>query len=239
MMRLSTVLNVRKLRIRNRIFTLGIIITGMLSLAFAVITFYGQNAGNFVMSVDSATRLRGIGLTEDPEALTTQPRLMSDPIKEARDITYTWLKLDEIDAAEGNFVDIDHDYVAYTFYLKNNGSETVDLNYYIRLTEIYKNLDDAIRVLVIEDGEQSMFMKEDVLELGQDAPYYPEIMPQAQYFLTKNMVMRKTVTNFKPGQIKKFSVVVWLEGFDPDTTDEVLGGMIKMEMNFSLNDDES
>jgi hypothetical protein len=238
MMRLSTVLNVKKLRIRNRIFTLGVIITGMLSLAFAVVTFYGQNAGNFVMSVDAATRLRGIGLTEEEDSTVTQARLMSDPIKEARDITYSWLKLDEIDATEGNFVDIDHDYVAYTFYLKNNGSETVDITYYIRLTDIYNNLDAAVRVLVIQDGVHSMYMKEDVLELGDDAPYYPEIMPEAQYFLTKQMVMRRTITNLKPGQKIKFSVVVWLEGYDPDTNDDVLGGMIKMEMNFTIDDDD-
>ncbi|HBY64963.1 MAG TPA: hypothetical protein DEG42_00975, partial [Acholeplasmataceae bacterium] len=84
-MRLSTVLNVRKLRIRNRIFTLGVIITGMLSLAFAVVTFYGQNAGNFLMSVDQASRLRGIGLTTEEDSSVTESRLMSDPIKEARD----------------------------------------------------------------------------------------------------------------------------------------------------------
>ena len=238
MMRLSTVLNVRKLRIRNRIFTLGIIITGMLSLAFAVVTFYGQNAGNFVMSVDAATRLRGIGLSESADSPVTQPRLMSDPIKEARDLTYSWLKLDEIDATEGNFVDVDHDYVAYTFYLVNNGSETVDISYYIRLTEIYNNLDGAIRVLVVQDGEQSMYMKEDVLAPGEDAPYYPSVMPDAQYFLTERTVMRKTTTNLKPGTKIKFSVVVWLEGYDPDTTDDVLGGMIKMEMNFSIDDQQ-
>jgi hypothetical protein len=239
MMRLSTVLNVRKLRIRNRIFTLGIIITGMLSLAFAIVTFYGQNAGNFVMSVDAASRLRGIGLQESEFASVSQPRLMSDPIKEARDITYTWLKLDEIDETEGNFVDIDHDYVAYTFYLKNSGSETVDINYYIKLTEIYNNLDTGIRVLVIQDGEQSMYMKEDIVAPGAEPPYYPEVMPDAQYFLTQSMVMRRTITNLKPGDDVKFSVIVWLEGYDPDTTNDILGGMIRMEMVFTIDDDLS
>ncbi|HBG32871.1 MAG: hypothetical protein A2084_03660 [Tenericutes bacterium GWC2_39_45] len=238
-MRLSTVLNVRKLRIRNRIFTLGVIITGMLSLAFAVVTFYGQNAGNFLMSVDQASRLRGIGLTTEEDSSVTESRLMSDPIKEARDITYTWLKLDEIDATDGNFVDVDHEYVAFTFYLKNSGSETVDISYYIRLTEIYNNLDLGIRVLVIQDGEQSMYMKEDIVAPGTEPPYYPEAMPTAQFFLTERMVMRNTVTNLKPGDYVKFSVVVWLEGYDPDTTNDILGGMIKMEMNFTIDDDQS
>lgn len=243
-MRLSTVLNVKRIKLRNRIFTLGFIITGMLSLAFGVVTFYGQNAGNFVMSVDTAARLRGISLTEnptdpiDPQDMTNRvllPRLMSDPVNEARDVTYAWLKLDEIQNTEGNFTDIDHDYVAYTFYLINDGSETVDVNYYIRLTEIYNNLDTAVRILVIQDGIERMYMREDVILEGQEAPYYPAIMPDPEYFLTENMVMRSVITNFKPGDDIKFSVVVWLEGYDPDCTDDVLGGMIKMVMNFAIN----
>lgn len=230
-MRLSTVLGIRRIKLRNRIFSLGIIITGMLSLVFGVITFYGQNAGNFVMSVDTAARLRGIVLSTDPEFETKSARLMSDPINEARDITYAWLKLDEITQTNGNYTDIDHDYVAYTFYLKNEGMETLDLNYYIRITEVYNNLDCGIRILVIEDDVETMYMKRDTIS----GNFYPEYMPEAEYFLTDNTVMRKMIVNFRPDQIKKFSIVVWLEGNDPDTTDDLLGGMIKMQMNFTIN----
>ncbi|HBY65907.1 MAG TPA: hypothetical protein DEG42_05980 [Acholeplasmataceae bacterium] len=84
-----------------------------------------------------------------------------------------------------------------------------------------------------------MYMKEDIVAPGTEPPYYPEAMPTAQFFLTERMVMRNTVTNLKPGDYVKFSVVVWLEGYDPDTTNDILGGMIKMEMNFTIDDDQS
>lgn len=230
-MRLSRILGVRKIKIRNRIITLGIIITGMLSLALGLVTFYGQNAGNFVMSVDTAARLRGITLSTDPERLETTSRLLSEPINEARDVTFSWLKLDEIEESHGNFVDPDYDYVAFTFYVMNEGRETVNLSYTIFITEVYKDLDKAIRVLVIDDGEMTMFMKPDTTN---DASYPPE-MPVAQHFLTQKTVMRKQIPNFRPDQYKKISVVIWLEGNDPDCTDEILGGMIKMQMNFTIN----
>jgi len=230
-MRLSRILGVRKIKMRNRIITLGIIITGMLSLALGVVTFYGQNAGNFVMSVDTAARLRGIVLSTDPDFNTSSARLMSEPISEARDVTYAWLKLDEIQEHHGNFVDVDHDYVAFTFFVKNEGRETVDMNYYIRITEVYNNLDKAIRVLVIDDGEETMYMKPD----STNDTVYPDVMPVGQHFLSQNMVMRKTVNNFKRDQVKKISVVIWLEGNDPDTIDDILGGMIKMQMIFTIN----
>ena len=237
-MRLSRLLGFRRTRIRNRIITLGVIITGMLSVAFAIITFYGQNAGNFVISVDSIAQNRGIILSENPNFREPSPRLMTEPIDEARDMTYSWLKLEEVEAAYGNYVDIDYDYVAYTFYLMNQGSESVDISYHIRITDIYNDLDSAIRILIIEDGEETIYQKEDDLINGQ-LPVYPESVPDSVDFLSNTIVMRRLFTNFKPDQIKKFSVVVWLEGYDPDTVDEILGGMIRLQMNFSINGLES
>ncbi len=230
-MRLSKVLGVRRVKLRNRIFTLGVIITGMLSIAFAVITFYGQNAGNFVMSVDTAARMRGIAISTDPTFEYSTGRLMSDPINDARDVTYAWLKIEEVQETDGNFVDMDHDYVAYTFYVKNEGFETVDLSYYIRITEVYNNLDGAIRIIIIDEDIMTMYMKPD----STNDTHYPDYMPAAEHFLTSNTVMRKLIPNFKPGEIRKYSVIVWLEGNDPDTTDEILGGMIKMQMNFTIH----
>lgn len=229
-MRLSRVLGVRRVKLRNRIFSLGVIITGMLSIAFALITFYGQNAGNFVMSVDTLARQRGIAISDSADFAYSTSRLMSDPIDSAKDMTYAWLKLDEIEETDGNFVDPDHEYVAYTFYIKNEGLETVDLSYYIRITEVYNELDKAIRVLVIDDGEETMYMKPDTTNINT----YPEYMPIGQHFDTQMTVMRKLISNFKPGDIRKFTVVIWLEGNDPDTTDEILGGMIRMHMNFTI-----
>jgi len=228
--RLSRVLGVRRVKIRNRIFSLGILITGMLSITFGIITFYGQNAGNFVMSVDRAAIIRGIVISDDPAFQTKGSRLMSEPIQDAQEVTYAWLKLDELQETDGNFKDIDHDYVAYTFYVKNEGFETVDLSYYIRITDVYNEMDKAIRVLVIDNSVETMYMKPDTTNQNS----YPDYMPEAEHFLTQSTVTRKLIPNFKPGDIRKFSIVIWLEGNDPDTTDGILEGMIKLQMNFTI-----
>ena len=36
--------------------------------------------------------------------------------------------------------------------------------------------------------------------------------------------------DFKPNDIDKFTIVIWLEGDDPDCIDNILGGEIKMHM---------
>jgi hypothetical protein len=234
-MRLSKVLEVKKKKLRNRIFTFGVIITGLLSITFAIITFYGQNAGNFVMSMDYDAYNRGIILSSDFDFTNPSPRLLTEPIEDARDMTYSWLKLDEVNQTDGNYVDPDYDYVAYTFYVKNDGFETVDITYHIRMTEINRNLDEAIRILVIEDGDETMYQKIDKVNAEGQLPYYPEIMPDSKFFINDTIIARENFTKFEPGEIKKFSVIMWLEGYDPDTNDEILGGRIKLQMNFSID----
>ncbi len=237
-MRLSTVLQVKKRKLRNRIFTLGVIATGIMSIAFAVITFYGQQAGNFVMTLDYDVYNRSIILSEDEKFTNPTPRLMTDPIDDARDMTYSWLKLDEVQNTDGNYVDPDYDYVAYTFYLKNDGFETVNLSYQIYIEDFYKEIDEAIRVLIIEDGIETMYQKLDKLEAGEEPPYYPSIMPKTKLFQSDGLVTREYIEGFRPGQVKKYSILMWLEGYDPDTTDEVLGGKINFSMRFSIEKDE-
>ena len=235
-MRLSAVLEVKRRKLRNRIFTLGVIATGIMSIAFVVITFYGQQSGNFVMNMDYDSYNRSIVLSSDKEFSNPTPRLMTDPIEDARDMTYSWLKLDEVQATDGNYVDPDYDYVAYTFYLKNDGFETVDITYHLRMSEIYKGMDEAIRILIIQDGVETMYQKLDKVQPNGELPYYPEIMPRPKLFVSDSIVAREYIDSLNPGQSVKFSVVMWLEGYDPDTDDDILGGRIKLQMNFSIDD---
>lgn len=233
-MNLSDVLGVRRMTFRRRILTLGAIITGALSIAFTLITFYGQNAGNFVMTVDSELSRRGIELSYDSEFRAPTSRLMTDPIEEARDITYTWIKLDEILRTDGQYFDPDYAYIAYTFYIRNFGNEVIDVSYYIRLSDIYKNIDEALRFLVIEDDTvYRMFQKPDRPDTLGNLPVY-FFMPTPFYFNNNATVLRDEIENFAPGQVKKFTVVIWLEGQDPDTNDSVLGGRMRANMNFAI-----
>ena len=41
------------------------------------------------------------------------------------------------------------------------------------------------------------------------------------------------IENFGPGQIDKYTIVMWVEGSDPECTDNILGGEIKVHMEFN------
>ena len=53
------------------------------------------------------------------------------------------------------------------------------------------------------------------------------------------VVASGTVTEVEPMEVHKYTVVIWLEGEDPDCTNDLIGGHAGMEMNFQLvTDDE-
>ena len=232
-MKLSSVLKTKKMMRQKRTLSLLFSVSGVLSLIFVLITFYGQQAGNFVMSVDYDSYKRGIVLSNTETLNNPQPRLMTNPVYGARDMTYSWLKLEEVTQTEGNYTDPDYDYVAYTFYLTNNGFETVDIVYHIRIIDTYKAMDSAIRVLVIEDGVETIYQKPDTPQ-GSVPISYTLPLQMTEKFLSDTIIMRKRIMNFQPQTVIKFSVVLWIEGLDPDTTDDIIGGMIKLQMNFSI-----
>ena len=46
-------------------------------------------------------------------------------------------------------------------------------------------------------------------------------------------VVEKQRTEFKVGDIDKFTIVIWVEGDDPDCVDALIGGMMKMHMDIT------
>ena len=61
---------------------------------------------------------------------------------------------------------------------------------------------------------------------------YYRIIPEM--FEDETTVTSGVRKGMKPGTIHKYTVVIWLEGDDPDTTDELIGGHLGVEMDFQL-----
>ena len=53
------------------------------------------------------------------------------------------------------------------------------------------------------------------------------------------MVASGAVTEVEPQEVHKYTVVIWLEGDDPDCTNDLIGGHAGMEMNFKLESEEN
>ena len=45
--------------------------------------------------------------------------------------------------------------------------------------------------------------------------------------------MLEATENFKSGDLDKYTVVIWVEGDDPDCTNDLIGGRIDMHMTLT------
>ncbi|HEY8395982.1 MAG TPA: hypothetical protein VIK96_04315 [Bacilli bacterium] len=214
-----------------------IIIFGLLSIIMFLLTLYGSSSGNFMIATDPDAYERGIVLSETAEFTEPSSRLFATTISNVEDMTYDNLALEAILNAEGDYFDPINTYLAYTFYLKNNGKETVTVEYSLTIQEMNRNVEEAIRFVFIDDGYIQMFQKPD--SVPKEYKFIVNRKPDEIINFTDSEVFRFQITDFKPEDVKHFSIIMYIEGNDDDCNDSILGGSLKASMQFSIVEPKS
>ena len=228
----------------RRIFRFGYISAGIIMLLLAFLTYYGQNSGNFVMSVDEDAFKRGIAISDKKDFSTQNRWLTADPVEDVRDTTLAFIDIDEIINTEGAYKQTRSNYLAYTFFLTNVGSEATAVDYEVLITNQSNGIAEAIRVLIIVDGEIAYneqgirYVEYDTYNMYQ-APdlhdiTYKEDLANFKLFKSSDIICQEVISNLRPGQTKKISVMMWLEGEDPECIETLASGKIKISMNLSI-----
>lgn len=206
---------------RNLRIALIIIFFILLLLYFVVGIIY--NNGNFSISLDRNLYFdKGLIIYDDPSYKVYRTELLAEAPKTFDDISYKWLPNDISEHAGGSHNG--DNYLAYTFYIENQGEETADYWSEVVIEDVIKNVDDAVRVRIYKNDEYVTYAK-----MGSDG--VPE--PNTVAFQEENLVVREHTENFKPGDIDKYTIVLWIEGADPECTDNILGGEFKVSMQFN------
>jgi hypothetical protein len=179
------------------------------------------SGGNFTITLDRNLYFeRGLIIYDDPNYKVFRTELYAKSIDSFDNISYKWLPTDL------NNYDGSHNgdnYVAYTFYIENMGENMADYWSEIIIGDVIKNVDEAMRIRVYKNGVENTYAK--ISKRG-----IPEANTIA--FESDTLVVKDHVKDFKPGDVTKYTVVIWLEGSDPDCTDNILGGEVKMYMDF-------
>ena len=206
---------------RNLRIALIIIFFILLLLYFVVGIIY--NNGNFSISLDRNLYFdKGLIIYDDPSYKVYRTELHAEAPKTFDDISYKWLPNDISEHAGGSHNG--DNYLAYTFYIENQGEETADYWSEVVIEDVIKNVDDAVRVRIYKNDEYVTYAK-----MGSDG--VPE--PNTVAFQEENLVVREHTENFKPGDIDKYTIVLWIEGSDSECTDNILGGEFKVSMQFN------
>lgn len=184
--------------------------------------------GDLVISTDRNLREQGLVMSTDSKFKTTAIELSAPQVKEVTNITYKWLPTD-LDKHNGSHNG--RNYLAYTFYLKNGGVKTLDYEGTMNITGVANGMDEAIRIMIYKNGKSIIYAKpqyknRNKAETGTIA------------FLDSKTVMKTKTVDFKPGQVDKYTVVIWIEGNDSECVNDILGGHVRSEILFKVADNE-
>lgn len=242
-----TAKEVKRYRTYQRIIPVGIGAVSALLIIVYVISLLFQRYGSFTVKVqDYEDRKYALSLSESESFTSFSSRLNS---KAAKDITNI-----DGNSLPNNLNDIsgEHNgknYVAYTFYIKNTGESACTYRYSLTISRRTAGIDAAARVRLYFEpfyydsvsGEHTYGTAyTDYAKPKTGTGGEPEVDPDNRVmtnFVSESTVTEGSVYNFKPGDISKVTVVIWLEGNDPDCTDDILGGQFKLDMIMDIAGD--
>lgn len=123
----------------------------LLIVIIYIISVLYTRFGSFTITVDKYDVSRyNLCLSETPDFDKQTSRLNARAAEEITNISVHDLPAD-LDSINGKHNG--ENYLAYTFYLKNVGENTVTYEYHIFITNITRNLDKAVRIRIYRDGE--------------------------------------------------------------------------------------
>jgi len=221
---LRSAAEVKKFTVRQKIIRTAVASMVILAIIIYLIAVLYTKTGSFTVSINKfdATQY-ALTLSDTRDFYTPTAMLNAEISKEITNISESWLPadLDNIDGAHNG-----DNYVAYTFYLKNAGEGTVQYNYQMYIVNVQNDLDEAIRIRLYIDGVWTNYARTATDGSGAE--------PGTTEFLTERIVTQGTSGEFAPGDITKYTVIIWIEGDDPDCLDDLIGGELKIAMDFDI-----
>lgn len=196
----------------------------VIAIILYVVSALYSNSGSFTVSINKTEMTKyGLSLSESRDMTHMTSQLNAKISESITNISGDIIpaNIDEIDGVHNGV-----NYIAYTFYLQNRGEVEVPIEYSVNMSNISNELDEAIRLRLYVNGVPTTYAKTKRDGTG------PE--PGTTAFHSATMMMRGRIESLAPGEVVKYTVVLWIEGPDPDCLDSLIGGVLKAEMNFNI-----
>lgn len=194
-----------------------------------IMAFLQEKMGNFTINLNRLELYRrGIAIADSGSFEKPTARLSVNTVQDATNITLSDLpeNLDEIDGDHNG-----RNYMAYTYYVRNAGKEDVGYVASVTLDSCSKGAEEAVRVAVWRNGERIVYAK----PAGNG-----EKEPGCENFLNEKVVCTYTEENFLVGNVDKYTIVIWMEGEDPECVDAIVGGSVEFSMTIdALEEDDT
>lgn len=195
----------------------------MLSVLYFILKVVYET-GPFTITLDEQlTKKSGLIMYEKLSEKEEKRILKSENLEFLDNISIDWIPVD-VASSEGGSHNGDN-YIAYTFFIENQGIENASYWYATIIDDVIKDVDEAVRVRIYLNDESVIYAKKNKTT-GQAEQ-------GTQEFHSEKYVELEQRRDLEPGGIDKFTIVMWLEGDDPDCIDSLIGGEIKMHMEIT------
>jgi hypothetical protein len=202
----------------------AVAVSVLLVIVYLLATLY-KESGSFTVSVNKHEMVQyGLSLCENRDLKKPTSVLNMRIDQSITNIAEEDLP-NNLDMIDGNNCGKNH--LAYTFYLFNaSDSSSVSYEWQVKMRNISNGIDEAIRVRVYVNGVATTYAKTSSDGSG------PE--PGTVEFYSTDIAARDRVDDFEAGAVTRYTIVVWLDGPDPDCLDWIKGGKMSLEMDFSI-----
>lgn len=207
-------------KLLSRVIKMGLLILLLFFSLLYLVLYVVNSNGYFTIKLDKNLKAeRHILLSSDSEFSAETVEIKVKGLEYMDNITESWIPMDEVIKKEGD--NSGDNYIAYTYFIKNDGEQKVDYKSKIDIESVIKNVDDAVRVAVFTNGEKKVYAKK--AKNGKEEP-------NTIAFLSNHLIMEQERNGLEPGQMDRYTILVWLEGKDPECIDDIIGGEMKMSM---------
>ena len=133
------------------------------------------------------------------------------------------------------------DLYCYTFYVANTGDSIVNIEFEMNIAQVTKGLDKAIRVMSFNQKTGKYTIYQAIDEPDWEYPSY-ESIGQPKMFKDDRIVYTEQdyLLPMSPGNLNeegsyiKYSVFVWVEGWDPQCTEDLYRSTIQFELTIKV-----
>lgn len=207
-------------KLRLLFLALLILVAGLFIAAFSQ-----EKMGNFTINLNRLEMFRkGIAIDSDPYFSKPTARLIAETVEDATNISADEIPadVDDIDGSHNG-----ENYMAYTYYVRNAGKEDVSYIATVTLDSCSKGAEEAVRVAVWRNGKRITYAM-------PSASGDPE--EDCENFESSSLVCSYTENDFLVGYVDKYTIVIWMEGDDPECVDKIVGGSVQFTMRIEAKD---
>lgn len=225
----EVVVTAKQVKRRHKLEKIVTLLLLLLLLLLSVIYFILNvvyNEGSFTISMDKNTYLKSnLVMYESMNDRSSVRKLSATKIAFMDNISIKWLPDNINKEAEGSHNG--ENYIAYSYYLENKGEEEISYWYSVVADDVIKNVDEAVRIMIYINDEQVVYAKRNSTTLEPEKGTVPFRDDK------DGTIILQERSGMQPGTIDKVTVVIWLEGDDPECVNAILGGEMKMHMDIT------